>query len=506
MWTNLGDLIDPSKPGDAIAIVDCSKPGDPSTSYAELSAQIQACARGLQRAGLQRGDAVALLGANRAEYLVAYLAIMWAGMVAVPVNTKLAKETLAFILDDCQAKLAFVDAARQPLVPAAVRTVCFDGAEWAAFQDAGTLAPVAVAPDDCAMVLYTSGSTGRPKGVLLSHHGQLWTVQARFKVRTSYEDECFIAAAPLFHMNALTNCKFALAAHAKLVLMPQFEALAFIAALERHQVTWITSVPTMMAMVVREEAALAQVKTERVNFVRMGSAPATEQLYQAVARAFPNATLAGGYGTTEAGPIVFGPTQGRKVPPGGGLGWPLPGVEVRLVDKQGLDAEEGELWMRTPANLLGYLNLPEQTRKVLTPDRWYLSGDVFRRAADGCYHFVGRVDDMFNCGGENIYPGEVEQVIEKMPQVMQAAVVPVPDELKGHKPVAFIVIKPGTEIDENLVKQFVLDHAPAYQHPRRVFFVEALPLAATNKVDRKLLQQRAAELMTVNSSSVLDSL
>lgn len=495
MWNNLGDLIDPSKPADAVAIVDCADPRAPEhITYGQLSARVQACGRGLLKHGLQRGDAVALLASNSADYLVAYLAIMQAGLVAAPVNFKLARDTVEYILQDCRAQLALVDRDRQALVPSGVRSVCFDEPAWAALQDPGPLEPAAVQPADCAMILYTSGSTGRPKGVLLSHQGQLWTVQARFRARESYADECFIVAAPLFHMNALTNCKFALAAHAKLVLMPHFEARSFIAALEAHQVTWITSVPTMMAMVLREHEALKQVDTSRVNFVRMGSAPATEKLYAEVQAAFPNATLAGGYGTTEAGPIVFGPTQGRKLPPHSGLGWPLPDVEVRLVDSNGQDTQEGELWMRTPANLLGYLNLPEQTRKVLTADGWYISGDVFRRDADGCYYFVGRADDMFNCGGENIYPGEVEQVIERMPGVVQAAVVPVSDELKGQKPVAFVVAQPGTELDELRVKEFVLANAPAYQHPRRVFFVESLPLAATNKVDRKLLMDRAASL------------
>lgn len=495
MWKNLGDLIDHSKAGEAIALVDCGRGDVPMHySYAQLDARIRACARGLLRSGLKAGDVVAILSMNRLEFIVAYLATLQAGLVTVPVNHKLARESVEFILRDCNASMAFVDAARKPLVPPGLRTVCFDDESWVDFQDAGRFEPAAVNPSDCAMILYTSGSTGRPKGVKLSHGGQLWSVKSRFRTRASYETECFLVAAPLFHMNALTNCKFALAGHARIVLMPQFEVLKFIDAIERHGVTWVTSVPTMMAMVVREQAALSKIDTTRVRFIRLGSAPATGQLYEALSSAFPAATIAGGYGTTEAGPIVFGPTEGRALPPNGGLGWPLPDVEVRLVDRAGREADEGELWMRTPANLLGYLNLPEQTAKVLTPDGWYISGDIFRRDATGCYYFVGRADDMFNCGGENIYPGEVEQVIEKMPEILQACVVPVADEIKGQKPVAFVVVRSGMRTDENAVKQFVLANAPAYQHPRRVVFVDALPLAATNKVDRRQLMQRAAAL------------
>lgn len=493
MRTNLGKLIDCAKNPDAVALIDCFDRQQPRYfSHGELDRLSDACARGLVAQGLKPGDAIALLGVNRAEYLVAYFAIMRAGMIAVPINHKLAAETISVVLEDCSARFVFVDGDRKPLVPADLPTVLMDGPEWDRLLDFGPFETIVPAPDACAMILYTSGSTGVPKGVQLSHEGQLWAVDTRVSARPSFEDECLIVAAPLFHMNALISCKFALAAHARLVLLPQFDALQFIEAIGKFAVTWVTSVPTMMAMVVRHGTELAATETSQVRYVRMGSAPATRQLYDAVHAAFPNANVAGGYGTTEAGPIVFGPVGGAALPEGGGLGWPLKGVEVRLVDSQGNDADEGELWMRTPANMLGYLNLPEKTRQVLTQDRWYKSGDVFRKDTAGCYYFVGRVDDMFNCGGENIYPGEVEKVIERIPEVMQACVVPVNDEIKGQKPVAFVVLRAGLTISDKNVKDFVLSHAPAYQHPRQVYFMDALPLAATNKIDRKLLAELAA--------------
>ena len=167
------------------------------------------------------------------------------------------------------------------------------------------------------------------------------------------------------------------------------------------------------------------------------------------------------------------------------------------VDAQGHDAEEGVLWQRTPANMSGYLGMPERTREVLTADGWYISGDVFRRDADGAYFFVGRADDMFVCGGENVFPGEVEHLLEQHPDIAQACVVPVPDEIKGEKPFAFVVLKPGSTLTEDDIKSYALEQGPAYQHPRRVCFVDALPLAGPNKVDRKGLKQKAAELWQV---------
>ncbi len=492
-WTNLGKLASADTALDRVALIDCLDPAEPQAyTRGQLEAQADACARALVRRGLKRGDHIGLLSANRGEFIVAYLAIMRAGMVAVPLNYKLTPEVVRFILDDCGAKACFVDPERAGHLPHTLPALSLAGDAWAAFLDHGPFETVVPRADECAMILYTSGSTGRPKGVQLSHAGQIWTLKARFNFRSSYADERFIIAAPLFHMNALTSCKFALAADASMVLMPQFEAKAFIHNIGAFGVTWVTSVPTMMALVVRETEALARIDTTKVRYIRMGSAPATDQLYAAVQKAFPKASLAGGYGATETGPIVFGPLPGKPLPGDGGLGWPLPDVQVKLVSPEGREVDEGELWAWTPGNMLGYLNMPEKTAEVLTPDGWYKTRDVFRRDASGCYYFVGRVDDMFVCGGENIYPSEVEHVIERMPDVMQACVVPVPDELKGYKPVAFVVPRAGASLAEEQVKAFVLANAPAYQHPRRVYFLDTFPLAATNKVDRKALQQRAA--------------
>ena len=226
----------------------------------------------------------------------------------------------------------------------------------------------------------------------------------------------------------------------------------------------------------------------------MGSAPTTQKLIDSIKRTFPKAVVSNAYGTTEAGPVMFGPHPEGKPKGDMTLGWPLPQVEVRTIDASGREADEGVLWIRTPANMAGYLNLPEKTREVMTPDGWYISGDVFCRDAAGAYTFVGRADDMFVCGGENIYPGEVEHMLERHPDILQACVVPVPDELKGEKPFAFVVLRPGSSLTEAEVKQYALANAPAYQHPRAVVFMPELPLAGTNKVDRNVLRRKAIEL------------
>jgi len=252
-------------------------------------------------------------------------------------------------------------------------------------------------------------------------------------------------------------------------------------------------VPTMIAMMLREETRLAHTDLSCVSAIRMGSAPVSRILLAATRRMFPRAAITNGYGTTEAGPIVFAPHPDGRPTPELALGVAHPGVRLRLVAGDGCDAEEGVLEMRCPAMMNEYHNLPDTTRKAITEDGFYRTGDVFRRDADGFYTFVGRADDMFVSGGENIYPGEIEKLLERHPDIHQAVVVPVDDELKGQKPVAFVVPRPGATPTEQAVKDFALANAAPYLHPRRVWFLAELPLAGTNKVDRRVLMQRAAQ-------------
>lgn len=489
---NLGDLVDRAKDPAQLAVIDCLDWAAPREfTHDEIDRLAQAVARGLLRHGLSRGDSVAILSANRAEFLVAYLGIMRAGLVAVPVNHRFPRETIDFILRDCDAKLVFCDPESRPPRPADVPTIEF-GTAFEAFLDRGEFESVRPSPDETAMVLYTSGSTGRPKGVLLSHTGHLWAVQQRLR-GGPHSHHRLLIAAPLFHMNGLASAKFALAAHAGIVLLPRFDAIRYVEAIGRFGCTWLTSVPTMIAMAMRERDALARTDLSTVRLVRMGSAPATQALIDAVRRTFPGAVVSNGYGTTEAGPVVFGPRADGTAKPDLALGWPQPDVEIRVIDGLGRDAVEGVLLQRSPGVMKGYLNLPEETKKVLTEDGWFVSGDVVRRDAAGAYWFVGRSDDMFVCGGENVYPGEVEHMLEKHPAVVQACVVPIPDEIKGAKPFAFVVLGPGVQLTEDAVKQYALAHAPAYQHPRHVIFLANLPLAGTNKIDRQALKASALE-------------
>jgi acyl-CoA synthetase (AMP-forming)/AMP-acid ligase II len=489
---NLGGLIQRDRDLSKIAIIDLGGEQSPREfTYAQLDAMASGVARALATRGLRRGDRVAILSANRTEYLAAYYGIMRAGFVAVPVNFKFPRQTIHFIIRDSGAGLVFCDAPRAPDCPPDIPCVTF-GAAFDAFLDPGLYETIVPAPNDPAMFLYTSGSTGTPKGVVLSHASHIWVVQAR--LAPDLDRHRYLIAAPLYHMNALALSLLAGAAHATIVLLPQFTARAYIEAIGHYRCTWLTAVPPMIAMMLREADLLAHTDISSVEFVRMGSAPVSHGLMQALHRALPRAAVTNAYGTTEGGPVVFGPHPKGLPQPEMSVGYPHPQVQVRLVGAS-RDVEQGVLEMKSPAIMLGYHNRPDVPTPI-TPDGFYITGDVFRRDSDGFYYFVGRTDDMFVSGGENIYPADVERMLERHPDVAQAAVVPIDDEIKGQKPVAFVIREHGRALDADAVKRFALANAPAYQHPRFVWFVDELPLASTNKLDRGALHRMAEERIT----------
>ena len=504
---NFGDVAASTAAADParIALIDLGA-GDAAPrpwSYGALHGAAGAVARALLARGARRGDRVAILGANSAEYYAVFLGAMRAGLVAVPVNWKLPPATIAHVLRDSGASVVFADAERRHAAGGDLRVLELEGIRAPrAAAESVPLESVAPGPDDLAMILYTSGSTGVPKGVPLTHHGQLWAIEHRLASTPGVERHRLLVAAPFFHMNALCVTAFALCGGASVALLPRFTARAYVEAIGDHRCTWLTAVPTMIAMAARESEALARTDLSSVERVAMGSAPLGQALVDRVKALFPGALVGNGYGTTETGPVAFGPHPRGGPRPDIALGYPAEGVDVRLVDGANTDADEGVLQLRTPALMPGYLNLPAKTAQVMTADGYYVTGDVMRRDADGFYYFVGRADDMFVCGGENIYPGEVEAMLERHPEIRQACVVPVPDELKGAKPVAFVVPVAGAAPSPESIREWALAHGPAYQHPRHVELVPELPLAGTGKIDRAALTARAAAALAEGAGVV----
>ncbi len=491
---NLGQLFDPAIDRGQFAFIglDASLT-ETACTYGELDDLANGVARGLKKRGYNEGDRIAILAANSVEFIIVILGIMRAGLVAVPINYRFPKELIQLVATDSGARLLFCDDAHIASAPESIERIGLKRhgvGSLADLIDPGPFEPFAPVANEPALILYTSGSTGRPKGVVLSHAAHLWTAQTR-QEREPLTGEKVLIAAPLYHMNALALAFLALTSRATTVLLWQFSAVPYIRAIDHYHCTWLTAVPPMIAMMLRERDTLATANLSSVRVIRMGSAPVSDSLLAQIRSLLPNARVMNAYGTTESGPVTFAPhPDGRPTPPPA-LGTAHPKVQLRLRDQVGNVGDKGVLEIKSPALMNQYHNRPE-LNAVFTADGYYVTGDVFERDVDGFYSFIGRRDDMFVSGGENIYPGEVEAVLEHHPAIAQACVVPIDDDIKGQKPVAFIVLRAGTSPSEDDIKTYALDHAPAYQHPRKVWFVDVLPLASTQKIDRSRLKAEAA--------------
>ncbi|MBK0328088.1 acyl--CoA ligase [Rhodobacteraceae bacterium F11138] len=492
---NLGKCFDAAQWADKAALIE---PGDFSaprrTSFAELDAECDAVARGLVARGYRPGDAIGILAQNSREQVCAYLGIMRAGMVAVPFSFKLNQKICSHIVRDSGMKAVFCDPAyRAMLTDTADMPEVLSLERGGGFEDLldpGPFDTFEPQERELAMILYTSGSTGNPKGVLLSHASQRWSLERGAALYGDRASNCYIVAAPMFHMNATISLKSALACGATTVLLPTFDAESYARSIQEFGVTALTSVPTMLALVAKESERLGHLDFSSVQEVMMGSAPLTQALIDKVQAIFPGARISNSYGTTEGGPSPFGPHPDGIPRPPLSLGYPAPELEVELRESD--QPDQGVFYVRSPMRMEGYRNLPEKTAEVLK-DGWYRSGDIMRRDADGFFYFVGRADDMFNVGGENVWPGEVEKLIESLPGVHQACVVPVPHETKHLAPFAWVVLQNHASLSEEDVKKHTLDNGPAFAHPRHVHFLQEIPLAGTNKPDRKKLEALARQ-------------
>jgi acyl-CoA synthetase (AMP-forming)/AMP-acid ligase II len=277
--------------------------------------------------------------------------------------------------------------------------------------------------------------------------------------------------------------------------MPGYEPRSYLEALAKYRCTYSRGVAAVFTMFLQHRDQLSKLDLSALKSFTIGSAVVTHELMDEVERALPGIKVGESYGLTEGGSPFRTPVDGRPVPRGS-PGVQAPEYEVRLVGPDGSDRDdEGELWIRSPYNCLGYHKRPEVTRDKLV-DGWLRTGDVFRRDKAGFYYFKTRVDDMFSCGGENIYPKEVEDLLFRHPAVANAVVAPVPHPVKGYVPAALVVLKRGASAQADALKAWCLDHGPKYAHPRFVQIIDEkeMPLNGAGKIDRALARARLAVL------------
>src|SRR5215472_4280744 len=470
-------------------------------SYAELDQRASQVANGLIAHGVGPGQRVAVLIGNESRFVEALLGTWRAGAVSVLANTRLTPSQVADQVADSQAGVVLASTeladAAAAIAARTAGTRIFLGDEYDAWRQAQPTArpAVEVTPDQVGMQPYTSGSTGQPKGVLLTHRGQLHNARVVGQVDMISEDERALVSGPIFHANAMASAVLPfLLVGGSMVILPRFEVESVAGAIARHRCTFMTGVPSMYAALL-DAGAFERHDVSSLRFVACGSAPVTRELLERLESVIPGVIVMEGYGLTEGGPVVTeSPRFGvRRL---GSIGLPLPGVQVRLRRDDGVEAdvgEVGEIVVRSPGVAVGYHGKPELFAARITADGWLRTGDLAHADADGYLYFHGRIDDMLNVGGENVYPQNVESLIRQYPGVADVAVVASAHATKGQVPVAFVVGEPTATVDPEKVKQFCLENGPAFAHPRRVMVVDQLPVSTIGKLDRKRLTVMAAE-------------
>ena len=480
-------------------------------TYREWNRRANRAARALAAAGVARGDRVAVLAENSIEVLDLLFACGKLGAVFVPLNWRLADRELARILAHARPRLLASDRALE----ARAAALTASGPGWApiALADlvAGDLdgpAPAAVPLElsDPWVVCYTGGSSGTPKGVVQTHGSITWNAVNTVASWGIGAGDVGILSAPLFHTGGLHVLTTPLAhAGGTSILCRRFDPAQVLSLLAADPApTLLFGVPTMFLRLV-EHPSFPAANLSRLRLVISGGAPAPARLFaELFARGVAFRT---GYGLTEAGPNNFWlpPELARAKP--GAVGWPLLHIEARLVAGDGrvIDGpdEVGELQLRGPHVMAGYLDEEAATAAVLSPAGWLATGDLARRDGDGAYWIVGRAKEMFISGGENVYPPEVEDVLCDHPQVLEAAVIGAPDPEWGEVGIAFVALREPTSVPAGIAAElarFSAGRLARYKLPRRFELVPELPRTGAGKIDRVDLRRRAA-LLTDPASS-----
>src|SRR5262245_45203097 len=472
--------------------------GPHRVTYRQLNALANRFAHGLRALGVGHGDRVATLAGNRLEYPAIYFAAAKLGAIHVPLNVRWKPDELRYGLAQSEARVLLVarefeEVARglAPDLPALRDVVCLDDAE-ALLAHASDAEPEAVVEErDAHVMLYTSGTTGDPKGALLSHRSYVLQAAQTSGATGLGEDEVGLCMFPMFHMGGWAMPLGYWANGGCVVLMERADPGEILRLVAREHVTYLYLIPTLF------DAVLALPELDRTDLGSLralgsGTSVMTEGQVRTIVERFRNPNLFVAYGQSEAGPIATLRPRDvlRKAT---SVGRPVVNVDVALVGADGARVGPGvvgEIVCRSEFNMLGYWRMPEATAEALR-DGWLHTGDLGTFDEEGFLHIAGRAREMIKCGGENIYPAEVERCLLEHPDIAEAAVFGVPDERWGEVVVAAVVPQTGATLGEDEVVGHVRSRLAGYKKPRHVLVLDALPrTASTRQVQKTLLRER----------------
>jgi acyl-CoA synthetase (AMP-forming)/AMP-acid ligase II len=436
----------------------------------------------LRAAGVGHGDVVAIKLPNTAVLVVGMFAAWRLGAAATPINPSLTAAEVEYQITDAAATVLISSDGAEASVP------LLDADSLTAAEPDG--ADPAAQPSDVALLIYTSGTTGRPKGVVLDHANLVSMVEMNASNTDISESDHSLLILPLFHVNAIiVSVLGPLANGGCVTIAGRFDPRTFFDRLESTGATYFSAVPTIYTMLLGLPPEV-QPDTSKVRFAVCGAAPASVELLEGFEKryGFP---LVEGYGLSECTcAATCNPIDGvRKV---GSVGPALPGVEIKIVDREGQSCpvgEPGEVLLRGANIMRGYLNRPEENEKTLIDGGWLRTGDVGYLDEDGYLFLVDRAKDMIIRGGENIYPKEIETVVYGVQGVAEAAVIGRPDEKYGEVPVLYVSTHPGVELGPEAITEHLRTQLARYKQPVDIIITDTLPKNPVGKLDKPTLRR-----------------
>ena len=484
--------------GDRPALIDAAT--GRTITYTQLPDLVDRVAASLARIGIGKGDVCAIFSPNTPEYTIAVLAIARIGGIVTTASPLCTAEDVEKQLRDSGARILIAaPAVREAALKAAGdRPVFSFGALAGAtpFDELlarpGTPPPVTIAPGDVVALPYSSGTTGLPKGVMLTHRNlvaNVLQVDASGHLRDG--EDILICFLPFFHIYGLVVIMMVgFRSGATLVVMPRFELEPYLDLVERYRATMLHVVPPIVVALAKSPAVNGR-DLSSVRKLFSGAAPlGADVIQQCTARV--GAVLQQGYGLTETSPATHVTSDDPAKIKAGSIGVPVPNTECRVVDPAtGADAapgQDGEIWIRGPQVMLGYLNQPDATRATVDDDGWLHTGDIGHADEDGDFFIVDRLKELIKYKGMQIAPAELEAVLLSHPAVADAAVVPRPHEEAGEIPHAFVVLKAPATADDLMA--FVAQRVASYKKVRRIDFIDAIPKSPSGKILRRLLRDR----------------
>ena len=475
-------------------------------TYAELSRSIQRGAANLTARGFAKGDVFGIFSPNIPEYAIAFHAVASLGGITTPVNPLYTEDEAARQLKDAGAKFLvtvpqFIEKARAAASVAGVEELfvfgeCADATPFASLLESnGDVPPVEINPiEDLVVLPYSSGTTGLPKGVMLTHYNLVANMRQMEGLDYFFERDTLVCVLPLFHIYGLVVVlNMGLHMGATLITLPRFDLEQFLEIVQRHRVTLAHLVPPVV-LTLSNHPAVEHYDLSSLHTIFSGAAPLGEGLTRACMQRI-KCDIRQGYGMTETSPVTHSSPADPAQVKFGSVGTCAPNTECKVVDLENGQAlgpnKEGEICVRGPQVMKGYLNQPEATARTIDAEGWLHTGDIGYATEDGHFFIVDRAKELIKYKGFQVAPAELEAILLTHPAVADAAVIPCPDEEAGEVPKAFVVLR--TEATADDIIAFVAARVAPFKKIRYLEFIDKIPKSASGKILRRVLIERERE-------------